>query len=161
MGTVHSMVTDVCEEYLTQFRRQVYQTPKSYLSFLAAYKGMYNVKLEAIEKQESAVKSGLEKLVQGAADVEAMKIVLAKEDIKLAKATEDTNKMLEGLKVSSEEAQKEGAKVEKIKEKCQADATRIAGEKASAEIDLAKVAEARGKVPSLTHDRPFGIDAAD
>ena len=58
MGTVHSMVTDVCEEYLTQFRRQVYQTPKSYLSFLAAYKGMYNVKLEAIEKQESAVKSG-------------------------------------------------------------------------------------------------------
>ena len=26
-----------------------------------------------------------------------------------------------------------------------------------ADIDLAKVAEARGRVPSLEHDKPFGV----
>lgn len=30
-----------------------------------------------------------------------------------------------------------------------------------AEIDMERVAKARAKVPSLTHDRPFGVDAAD
>ena len=41
MGMVHKMVTDVCDEYFNSMRRQVYQTPKSYLGFIAAYKAMY------------------------------------------------------------------------------------------------------------------------
>jgi dynein heavy chain len=56
-----------------------------------------------------------------------MKIVLADEQVKLVKATEDTNKVLADLQVSSAEAQKEGAKVEKIATACKADAERIAG----------------------------------
>merc|ERR1719181_1014005 len=119
-------------------RRAVYQTPKSYLSFIQSYKQIYAAKLRELEEKESRVKLGLEKLIQGANDVEAMKLVLAEEDKKLAVATEETNKMLEGLEVSKADAKKEGDQVAKIKSKCEEDATRIAGEKSAAETDLAK-----------------------
>ena len=41
MGMCHAHTTDVCLEYFEKMRRQVYQTPKSYLSFIAAYQVMY------------------------------------------------------------------------------------------------------------------------
>merc|ERR1740138_2924 len=113
-------------------RRAVYQTPKSYLSFIQSYKKMYSAKLTELSEKEGRVKLGLEKLIQGANDVEAMKLVLAEEEKKLAVATEETNKMLEGLQVSSADAKKEGDQVAKIKAKCEEDATRIAGERAAA-----------------------------
>merc|ERR1719181_2305073 len=119
-------------------RRAVYQTPKSYLSFIQSYKQIYTAKLNELSEKEGRVKLGLEKLIQGANDVEAMKLVLAEEEKKLAVAPEETNKMIEGLQISSAEAQKEGEQVAKIKSKCEEDATRIAGEKAAAEADLAK-----------------------
>merc|ERR1719258_758953 len=138
MGTVHSMVTEVCDEYASSMSRKVYQTPKSYLSFLNQYKMAYGEKLKGVQEQEGRINLGLEKLVKGAQDVEDMKVVLAEEQIKLEKATEDTNKVLQNLEVSSAEAQKEGEKVAVIAEGCKADATRIAGEKAACASDLAK-----------------------
>ena len=123
--------TDVCLEYFEKMRRQVYQTPKSYLSFIAAYQVMYGdsasevelwedgvhatsrhcdavdvalracteavsrrsrrrykTKLAEIEHKEASILLGLEKLEQGAKDVEDMKVVLAEEDKKLAVASE-------------------------------------------------------------------------
>lgn len=56
---------------------------------------------------------GLKKLIQGAEDVEAMKIVLAEEQKKLEVATLETNKMLSSLEVSSAEAKKEGDQVKR------------------------------------------------
>ena len=50
---------------------------------------------------------GLDKLQQGATDVEAMKIVLADQMVKLGIATKETNIMLAGLEISSAEALKE------------------------------------------------------
>ena len=90
---------------------------------------------------------GLEKLAAGAKDVEKMKIVLAQEEIKLRESEAATNAMLGKLEVSSMEAKKEADIVSKIKEACQIDAERIAGEKSDAEEDLAKA-------------QPF-VDAAD
>ena len=138
MGMVHKLTTDVCSEYFEKLRRAVYQTPKSYLSFIQSYTKMYKLKLAELEDKEGRVKLGLEKLKQGARDVEDMKGVLAEEDKKLAVATEETNKMLEGLQISSAEAQREGDKVAKDKAACEADAARIGEEKAAAEADLAK-----------------------
>jgi dynein heavy chain len=153
MGMVHKMVTDVCDEYFNSMRRQVYQTPKSYLSFIATYKSMYSEKLGALKEKESRVKLGLDKLIQGAKDVEAMKIILAAEQVKLEEATISTNKMLESLEVSSAEAKAEGEQVAGIKSKCEADAVRIASEKASCQNDLAKaqpfVDEANAAINSI------------
>merc|ERR1719181_1747117 len=138
MGNVHRMVVEVCDEYFQSMRRNVYQTPKSYLSFIASYKDMYSEKLREIEEKEARINLGLEKLVKGAEDVEMMKVVLAEEQIKLDKATAETNKMLESLEASSAEATKESEAVAKIAASCEEDAARIAGEKAACQKDLAK-----------------------
>ena len=153
MGMVHKLVTDACEEYFQKMRRNVYQTPTSFLSFLNDYKSMYNTKCAEIEDKKSRVQIGLEKLASGAKDVEKMKIVLAQEEIKLRQAEEATNAMLSKLEVSAMVAKKEADAVSKIKEACQADAERIAGEKADAEEDLSKaqpfVDEAERAVSSI------------
>lgn len=153
MGMVHKMVSDVCDEYFRSMRRQVYQTPKSYLSFIAAYQSMYSEKLEALKEKESRVNLGLDKLIQGAKDVEAMKIVLAAEQVKLEEATISTNNMLKSLEISSTEAKTEGEQVAGIKARCEADASRIASEKMSCANDLAKaqpfVDEANSAINSI------------
>lgn len=41
MGRVHQMVTDVCDVYYQKLRRQVFVTPKSYLSFIKMYYEVY------------------------------------------------------------------------------------------------------------------------
>jgi dynein heavy chain len=138
MGMVHKIVVDSCEEYFAKMRRYVYQTPKSFLQFLSDYSGMYQQKCDEIMMKASRVEIGLEKLASGAKDVEKMKVVLAHEEVKLRASEEATNAMLSKLEVSSMEAKKEADAVGKIKEACQADAEKIAGEKADAEEDLAK-----------------------
>ena len=45
MGHVHVFVTAACKEYFEKFRRNVYVTPKSYLSFIQGYKELYSKKL--------------------------------------------------------------------------------------------------------------------
>jgi len=119
-------------------RRYAYQTPKSFLSFLESYKGLYSAKLTELNTKETNVNLGLKKLVQGAEDVEKMKIVLAQEEVKLRQAEEDSNIMLSKLQVSSMEAKKESDAVSIIKESCERDAAQVSGEKKSAEADLAK-----------------------
>ncbi|KAH8068253.1 dynein light chain binding protein [Aureococcus anophagefferens] len=153
MAFVHHMIVESCDEYYMKMRRRVYQTPRSYLSFLADYQKVYAVKLGEIEQKASRVQVGLEKLQKGAEDVESMKLVLADEEVKLQKANEATTEMLGKLQQSSMEAKKEADAVGKIKESCVADAKRIAGEKAEAEKDLAKaqpfVEEAERAVNSI------------
>lgn len=138
MGMVHSMVTEVCDEYFVKMRRRVYQTPKSYLSFIQNFTAMYSVKLSELKKKESRVNLGLQKLIQGAKDVEDMKKVLAEEQLKLEIATQETNKMLASLEVSSADAKRESDKVSAIKARCVEDATRISAEKSACMADLAK-----------------------
>jgi dynein heavy chain len=114
------------------------QTPKSFLSFLRNYKSLYAAKLAEVRVKEERVNMGLKKLTKGAEDVEAMKLVLADEQKKLQKATEETNKMLGSLEVSSLEAEKEATLVAAIKANCMSEAARIKGERDSCQADLAK-----------------------
>jgi dynein heavy chain len=138
MGEVHNMAVACCDEYFVKMRRNVYQTPKSFLSFIADFKTMYSMKLGELKQKAANVALGLEKLQQGATDVAAMKIVLADQQVKLAIATKETNKMLASLEISSAEAMKESKLVGGIKESCEADRTRISGEKTKCMADLAK-----------------------
>ena len=153
LGTVHQLVMESCEEYFQKMRRHVYQTPKTFLSFLADYSSMYANKSAEIVMKASRVEIGLEKLKAGAADVEKMKIVLLGEEEKLKAAEEATNSMLSKLEVSAMAAKKEAIAVAKIKADCQEVAARIAQEKADAEEDLAKaqpfVDEAEAAVGSI------------
>jgi len=46
------MVTDVCGLYFERMRRQVFVTPKSYLSFINYYKDLYKQKFDLLNKEE-------------------------------------------------------------------------------------------------------------
>ena len=65
MGAVHSMVTDAADDYRAKMRRYVYQTPKSYLSFVAFFRSLYAAKLGEIAVMDERVGLGLQKLEQG------------------------------------------------------------------------------------------------
>ena len=54
-GMCHAHTTDVCLEYFEKMRRQVYQTPKSYLSFIAAYQVMYGDSASEVELWDDGV----------------------------------------------------------------------------------------------------------
>lgn len=62
MGNVHYLVTNICDVYFQRMRRQVYFTPKSYLSYLAAYKKLYTIKYKELDVQESNFKIGVKKI---------------------------------------------------------------------------------------------------
>lgn len=138
MASVHTLVGNSCQEYYEQMRRRIHQTPKSYLSFLNTYRDMYSTKLNQIKQKEVRVNLGLEKIVKGGKDVEAMKLVLAEEESKLKEAERASNEMLTSLEVSSLEAKRESDLVTGIRDHCERDAAVIAAEKAVAEEELYK-----------------------
>lgn len=62
MGNVHLMVTNVCDLYFQKMRRQVYVTPKSFLSYLDSYKNLYVVKYKELDDQGRSFREGVEKI---------------------------------------------------------------------------------------------------
>ena len=69
MGHVHVAVTKACKEYFEKFRRNVYVTPKSYLSFIDGYRSLYQRKLDERNVLANKINSGLSKLFEAKNDV--------------------------------------------------------------------------------------------
>ena len=114
MGKVHKMVDEVCGVYFQQMRRHVYVTPKSYLSFLAAYNELYTKKYNIIDVDEGNILSGLEKLAKAGADVEVLKADLAKKGVVLKTKTEETDRLLKTLDVENKRADVKAKEVNEI-----------------------------------------------
>jgi dynein heavy chain len=55
MGHVHVYVTAACNEYFDKFRRRVYVTPKSYLSFIDGYKRLYQQKWAFVQELAKSI----------------------------------------------------------------------------------------------------------
>ncbi|KAA0177346.1 hypothetical protein FNF27_01124 [Cafeteria roenbergensis] len=137
VGAVHRIVVDTCDEYWEAMRRRVYQTPKSYLSFIDNYKSTYSRKLAEIRDKAGQVDKGLDKLNEGAEAVSKLRRVLVEENRKLATAEKEVSAMLGTLETSSLEAEQEAAKVDEIKKECHSERERISAEKDACERDLA------------------------
>lgn len=80
MGNVHLMVNSVCDMYFQKMRRAVYVTPKSFLSYLNSYKGLYLDKYEELDRQESSFKVGLSKIDQATITIADMEVGLKEEE---------------------------------------------------------------------------------
>ena len=74
MGGAHASVTAACAEYHKRFRRNVYVTPKSYLSFLDGYRKLYSEKLAETRELASSINVGLQKMNDAKVDVACMKV---------------------------------------------------------------------------------------
>lgn len=77
MGVTHTNITAACHEYYSCYRRHVYVTPKSYLSFLEVYQAVYTKKLAEARAMAAAVNSGLQKMNDAKLDVNRMKVSLS------------------------------------------------------------------------------------
>lgn len=119
MGNVHLMVTNICDLYFARMRRQVYFTPKSYLSYLQAYKKLYIIKYQELDVQESNFKIGVNKINEASIAIADMKKVLSQEEIKLKDASDKTEKMLRDLEVEQKAAEKIEAEVNLVAQKCE------------------------------------------
>ena len=137
MGAVHAYVTNACTEYFEKFRRKVYVTPKSYLSFLSGYKALYSQKLEEVSVLRDKINGGLEKLLQAKDQVNEMKVELAEKNKNLHQAQKEAAALLKEISANTAVAEKEKAKVAVIVDRVVKKATEINAVKEDAEKDLA------------------------
>mgnify|MGYP003961386239 CR=1 FL=1 len=138
MASVHRCMTEVADDYFQKFRKAVYTTPKSFLSFIENYMDVYKVKYADVNALASKVNAGLSKLRQAEEDVKQMKINLAEKEITLATQSEQTDKLLENIKVKTVGANQKRDEVQGVKDVLSKEAEKIAKVKESAEQDLAK-----------------------
>lgn len=137
MGKVHQMVTEVCSVYFQQMRRHVYVTPKSYLSFISMYQDVYVKKFELIDKEETNINNGLDKLAEATRGIDELKIALKKEDATLKVAADQTAALLAELEVENKKADIKASEVAAVTESCLAQKESITIEKEQANKDLA------------------------
>ena len=105
MGSVHQMVTLVCDIYYAKMRRQVFVTPKSYLSYLNAYKALYVKKYyQELDIQERNFKIGLEKIAEASIAIAKMEVSLKEEETKLKEASDKTDLLIADIEKESKKA---------------------------------------------------------
>ena len=75
MGEAHANVMAVCAEYHKQYRRYIYVTPKSYISFLEGYCKLYTEKLIETRELAGSITSGLQKMNDAKEDVNRLKVM--------------------------------------------------------------------------------------
>jgi dynein heavy chain len=148
MAHVHNAVTAACSEYFDRYRRHVYVTPKSYLSFINGYKSLYARKFAEVKELSDKISSGLAKLNQAKTDVGRMKVELAAKNVSLAEAQKVTEGLLKEISASTAVAEKEKAKVAVVQSQAKQMADEIGKTKEDAEkvsLHLSFVLKQRGR----------------
>lgn len=133
---VHDLVNSATFEYFNKFRRNVYVTPKSYLSFIDVYKKTYTRKHEEVKVLADRISAGLSKLLQAEKDVGKMKIALIQKEKDLAVAVANTEKLLAEIKEQTTIAEAKKNEVQAVKDVLQVQADQINAEKVQAEGEL-------------------------
>ena len=113
-------------------------TPKSYLSFIAGYRTLYDQKLAEVRVLADKINSGLSKLFDAKQDVKTMQVELTAKNLELAEAQKVSAELLKEISASTAVAEKEKAKVNVIVEAVTEKADAINLQKEEAEADLAK-----------------------
>ncbi|KAL4479549.1 hypothetical protein ABPG72_018535, partial [Tetrahymena utriculariae] len=136
MGNVHLLANEICQEYYQKMRRQVYVTPKSFLTYLSSYKDLYIQKYDELVQQEESFKIGINKIEDATKAINHMEVLLKEEEIQLSQATEKTNQLLSNLDMESKKANQKGEEVAAINIQCEIQAQQISKEKEEAEYQL-------------------------
>jgi dynein heavy chain len=137
----------VTQDYFARLRRNVYVTPKSYLSFIESFQTLYSNKRSAIKELADRINTGLSKLLEASRDVAKMKGELTIKEKDLAVAQKKCAEFLVEITAQTTAAQKVKDEVQKVKDACYETASRIEADKTTAERDLeaAKPALARAE----------------
>ncbi|XP_011871302.1 PREDICTED: dynein heavy chain 8, axonemal [Vollenhovia emeryi] len=136
VGDIQDDVSDTCAEYFNRFRRQVYVTPRSFLTYLDSYKTLYKQRLDNINMLASRMSSGLSKLVDAAAQVDVLRHELEKTQEEIAAKNVQVEAILVTVNEKKREAEGVKARVQVSKDEAEAILKVIAKDKALAEQKL-------------------------
>ncbi|KAF5296158.1 hypothetical protein FQA39_LY12612 [Lamprigera yunnana] len=136
LGSIQDIVTETSIDYFQRFRRATHVTPKSYLNFIAGYKGIYQSKREELSEGALRMDTGLEKLAEASASVEVLKKELAVMKKELADASQRAERVLTEVTERASQAEIVKNQVQVVKEKAEILVSSIAVEKALAEEKL-------------------------
>lgn len=138
MGNCHDLVTEMTVTYYQRMRRQVYVTPKSYLSFIDLYKQIYRKRFDAIDVEDQNISKGLEALREAGDAIAELGIALQKEDAELKEASAATDKLLHNLNIESKKAKEKADAVNETTIALGKDKEIVLQQKNEAEEELAK-----------------------
>ena len=136
VAQTHMSVSKGIAEYFERYRRNVYVTPKSFLSFLTAYTETYVKKKDGLAELASSINTGLEKLAQATQDVDVMKVELKEKGKVLLVAQEESKVLLGQITAATTTAEKKKAEVMGIKTKLEGEAAVINEQKVEIEGQL-------------------------
>ncbi|KAG5338491.1 DYH8 protein, partial [Acromyrmex heyeri] len=136
MGDIQDHVNDTCVEYFDRFRRQVYVTPRSFLTFLDSYKMFYKQRLDNINMIASRMSSGLNKLTDAATQVDTLRHELEKTQEEIAVKNIQVEAILVTINEKKTEAETVKAKVQVSKDEAETILKAIAKDKTIAEQKL-------------------------
>jgi len=136
IAAVHMQLQETTKRYFSQFRRNVYVTPKSFLSFINTYKEVYKAKYEETNADSEKITGGLAKLAEAETDVAAMKEDLKGVEKVLAVAGEKMEIMVANLKEKSAAANKVKQAVLSVKNDLSQQAAVIQADRDETQKDL-------------------------
>eukprot|EP00744_Colponema_vietnamica_P001598 GILI01002635.1.p1 GENE.GILI01002635.1~~GILI01002635.1.p1 ORF type:complete len:2087 (-),score=720.86 GILI01002635.1:371-6598(-) len=138
MSAIHQTMAERSDEYFNRYRRRVYSTPKSYLSFISSYTDVYSKKFGAVNEDAKKINAGLEKLLKANQDVSEMRVLLTKAEEELSIKSKATDELVSKIQIQEAEAAKKLREVETVKEAVAKDAAEVAAGEAEAHRDLAE-----------------------
>ena len=108
IASVHTRISEnICKDYYDNFRRYVYVTPKSFLSFIQEYMNVYIIKNEEISKKETTINTGLAKLKEAESDI-------AEKNKEMEKKVIEVGKVKKEVDLKEQEVSEQNARVSEI-----------------------------------------------
>jgi dynein heavy chain len=138
MADIHLGINETCNLYLTKMRRYVFVTPKSFLSFLKAYKKLYKEKYSELDEAEKNFKVGLQKIADAKDKIETLEKHLKIEEEKVRQKKEEVEKIITELNEERGKANKKNEEVMIEKKKIEEDKKQIEADKMICEKELAE-----------------------
>jgi dynein heavy chain, axonemal len=152
MMMVHRSVCTFSAQFMEELRRHNYVTPKNYLDFISNYRSSLTANRNRISNVAARLDGGLQKLIQAASEVAAMKKDLSEAKVIVEAATKECNELIAVISSSRVEVEAKGQAATQKEEQLKVDSVNIAIEKEEAEGALAEAIPALEEAAAALQD---------